>query len=149
MVDRLDAEFKFGQEALNLRSYRQQVLSSNIANANTPGYQARDVNFSSALKTALAKGGHDETGSDGGLVLATADARQIIAHSPSTSGGADAAYGRLLYQVPTQSSLDGNSVDLDTQRVQFADNALHYETGLNIMTQQIKTMLTAITSQGS
>ena len=53
MLDRLDKEFAFGREALDVRAYRQELLSSNIANADTPGYKARDVDFSSALAGAL------------------------------------------------------------------------------------------------
>jgi flagellar basal-body rod protein FlgB len=55
-------------------------------------------------------------------------------------------YGRPMYRMPTQPSLDGNTVDLDTERVQFADNTLHFESGMTVLTQQIKTMLSAITS---
>lgn len=62
-----------------------------------------------------------------------------------TGGPAD-DYGRPQYRQPLQPSLDGNTVDLDVERVQFANNALHYETGMNVMTQQIKAMLAAITS---
>ncbi|WP_175103076.1 flagellar basal body rod protein FlgB [Pararobbsia alpina] len=142
MIDQLDAAFKFGQEALNLRGYRQQVLSSNIANADTPGYEARDLDFASTLTTALKKGGHDESGKSG-LELVTTDAGHIAGQAPGTSG-AD-AYGRLAYRNPLQPSLDGNTVDLDTERVNFADNALHYETGMTVLSGQIKTMIAAIT----
>ena len=62
------------------------------------------------------------------------------------TGGSTQDYGQLQYRVPTQPALDGNTVDLDTERVQFADNSLHYETGMTVMTQQIKAMLAAITS---
>src|SRR5260370_32427517 len=57
MLDKLDQEFAFGREALDVRAYRQELLSSNIANADTPGYKARDVDFSSALAGALKKTG--------------------------------------------------------------------------------------------
>ena len=57
MLDKLDQEFAFGREALDVRAYRQELLSSNIANADTPGYKARDVDFASALAGALKKTG--------------------------------------------------------------------------------------------
>lgn len=141
-MDKLDAEFKFGQEALNLRAYRQQVLSANIANADTPGYKARDIDFAATLKTALANGGHDEAGGGGGLMLATAQAGHLSG-TPAPSA-LDDTYHALKYRTPAQSSLDNNTVDLDTERVNFADNALHYEAGLTAMTQQIKAMLAAL-----
>lgn len=62
-----------------------------------------------------------------------------------TGGPAD-DYGRAQYRMPLQPSLDGNTVDLDVERVQFANNALHYETGMTVMTQQIKAMIAAITT---
>ncbi len=142
MIDKLDDLFKFGQEALNLRGYRQQVLSSNIANADTPGYDARDMDFASTLKTALKKGGHDEAGTSG-LTLVTDSPAHIAAQAPSAPGGD--FYGPLMYRNPVQPSLDGNTVDLDTERVNFADNALHYESGMTMVSGEIKTMMAAIT----
>jgi flagellar basal-body rod protein FlgB len=142
MIDKLDAEFKFGQEALNLRGYRQSVLSSNIANADTPGYEARDMDFAKTLTSALKKGGHAEA-SKSGLSLVTDNEAHIPAQAQGTVGGD--FYGQLAYRNPIQQSLDGNTVDLDTERVNFADNALHYETGMTVLTGQIKSMLAAIT----
>jgi flagellar basal-body rod protein FlgB len=64
----------------------------------------------------------------------------------SASGGSSDDYGKLAYRVPSQPSLDGNTVDLDAERVQFADNALHFEAGMTVLSSQIKSMLSAITS---
>lgn len=150
MIDKLDAEFQFGQRALDLRGYRQQLLSSNIANADTPGYKARDVDFASSLKAALGQG--QTTGAAAGagvappLALTTTEPGQLPGTAAADSEAA--LYGAPLYRNPSQSSLDNNTVDIDTERVNFADNALHYETGLTVLTQQIKTMLAAL-SDGS
>lgn len=62
------------------------------------------------------------------------------------TGGPSDDYGRAQYRMPLQPALDGNTVDLDVERVQFANNALHYQTGMTVMTQQIKAMIAAITS---
>ena len=64
----------------------------------------------------------------------------------TVTGGTTDDYGNLQYRNPTQPSLDGNTVDLDTERVQFADNTLHFESGMTVVSSQIKTMLSAITS---
>ena len=162
MLDKLDKEFAFGREALDVRAYRQELLSSNIANADTPGYKARDVDFSSALAGALKKAGTaaDTTASgtaplqmaqpvsvSTGAALATTSAGHMAGTTTLTaSGGSTDDYGRLAYRIPSQPALDGNTVDMDSERVQFADNALHFEAGMTVVSSQIKTMLSAITS---
>jgi len=160
MLDKLDKELAFGREALDVRAYRQELLSSNIANADTPGYKARDVDFSTALAGALKKDGASATASNtatlkmaqpvsvsaSGSLAVTAKGHMSGTSTLTASGGSTDDYGRLAYRVPSQPSLDGNTVDLDAERVQFADNALHFEAGMTVMTSQIKSMLSAITS---
>ncbi|MEC5407495.1 flagellar basal body rod protein FlgB [Paraburkholderia sp. MPAMCS5] len=162
MLDKLDAEFAFGREALDVRAYRQELLSSNIANADTPGYKARDVDFASSLAGALKKGGgaggntasntstlamEQPAGVTSGMSMAsTAPGHMSGKSTLSASGGSPDDYGNLQYRVPTQPALDGNTVDIDTERVQFADNTLHYESGMTVLSSQIKTMLSAIQS---
>jgi flagellar basal-body rod protein FlgB len=165
MLDKLDKEFAFGREALDVRAYRQELLSLNIANADTPGYKARDVDFSTSLAGALKKSGGGSTGmaasntgtlamaqpvsvSSGMSMAATSAGHMSGTTSLTASGGSSDDYGRLAYRVPSQPSLDGNTVDLDSERVQFADNALHFESGMTVLSTQLKTMLSAITSNG-
>jgi flagellar basal-body rod protein FlgB len=163
MLDKLDKEFALGREALDVRAYRQELLSSNIANADTPGYKARDVDFASTLAGALKKTGGAATGAGSSNAAPLAMARPVgvtsgmsmsataAGHMSGTTtlkatGGTSDDYGRLAYRVPSQPSLDGNTVDLDAERVQFADNALHFEAGMTVLSGQIKSMLSAITS---
>jgi flagellar basal-body rod protein FlgB len=163
MLDKLDKEFAFGREALDVRAYRQELLSSNIANADTPGYKARDVDFSNALAGALNKSGATSSANSAtsgaplklaqpvsvsmNSSLATTEPGHMAGTSSiQASGGSDDDYGRLAYRIPAQPALDGNTVDLDSERVQFADNALHFEAGMTVMSSQIKTMLSAIQS---
>ncbi|NMM36053.1 MAG: flagellar basal body rod protein FlgB [Glaciimonas sp.] len=132
MVNRLDNYLSFNEASLNLRAQRQQLLASNIANADTPNYQARDIEFSSALKNALSRSGESAVG------LSKTD----VAH---LSGKADGLGGvPLLYRPVQQGSIDGNTVDMDVERTQFADNAIRYEAGLTMISAQIKKMLTVI-----
>lgn len=171
MLDKLDAEFAFGREALDVRATRQALLSSNIANADTPGYQARDVDFSASLAGALKRvgesgpaalagegGGNAEplgmaqpSGVSEGMTLATTETGHMAGNVQliPTGGNTSPYTSPLLYREPQQPSLDGNTVDLDTERVQFADNALHFESGMTVLSNQIKTMLSAITSGSS
>ncbi|QQC63051.1 flagellar basal body rod protein FlgB [Paraburkholderia ginsengisoli] len=163
MLDKLDAEFAFGRQALDVRAYRQELLSSNIANADTPGYRARDVDFASSLAGALKKTGGTTAGqgaSNGSTLAMTQPAgvtsgMSMVSTEPghmagkatlTPTGGAPDDYGNLQYRIPTQPALDGNTVDIDTERVQFADNTLHFESGMTVLSSQIKTMLAAITS---
>ena len=171
MLDKLDAEFAFGREALDVRATRQALISSNIANADTPGYQARDVDFAASLAGALRQSGATGTAGASGMTATSGGNVQPLAMAQPAgvtsgmqmastepvhmagdaklipSGGpADTYKSQLMYRVPVQPALDGNTVDLDTERVQFADNALHFESGMTVLSTQIKTMLSAITS---
>lgn len=140
MFDRLDALMGFHQQALGLRAERQQVLASNIANADTPGYQARDFDFSSALAKATSA----SAGAPAALSLATPRAGHQAAQGAATLAGVE-----LMYRVPTQPSLDGNTVDMDVERVSFADNSLHYEASLELLTGKIQGLRLAMQSENS
>lgn len=133
MLNRLDEMLNFHTQALRVRDQRQQVLASNIANADTPHYKARDLDFNATLKSALS-------GSPvaGGVRLATTTPGHLAGRP-----GLDAQAG-LLYRTPAQGSVDGNTVDMDAERAAFADNALHYEFNLNRISSQIKGLLAVI-----
>lgn len=118
MIDKLGEHLRFNSEALRLRSTRQQMLASNVVNAETPRYQAKDFDFARALSDA---------------------ARQPAART-GAARAAPVAYERSSYQP----SLDGNSVDMDAERAHFADNALRYEAALRALNAQLKTLLSAI-----
>jgi flagellar basal-body rod protein FlgB len=137
MLEQMTARLDFHANALLLRSQRQQVIASNIANADTPGYAARDFDFAQALKSvsgpaagAAAAGGVSMT-DQRHMRLGTTDAR-----SPA-----------MAYTVQTQPSLDGNSVDLDRERANFVDNSIRYESTLRFINGHVKTMLSAIQGQ--
>jgi len=132
MIGKLDEYMRFNEAALNIRSNRQQVLASNIANADTPNYKARDIDFSSALANAVSHG-------SGGMATTAAN------HMTQAKDGATMADGTpLLYRNAAQGSVDGNTVDMDVERNQFADNALRYEAGITMINHQIRGMLAAI-----
>ncbi|MHA7846404.1 flagellar basal body rod protein FlgB [Serratia sp. D1N4] len=132
MLDKLDAALRFGQEALNLRAERQEILAANIANADTPGYQARDIDFASQLSQAMAQGRAS------GIALNLTSAQHIPAQNVQPSSLA------LLFRVPDQPALDGNTVDMDRERTHFADNSLKYQTDLTLMSGQIKGMMSVL-----
>lgn len=137
MIDKLDNELRFQQDAMSLRAERQQVLANNIANADTPNFRARDFDFSTELASSLQKGRANERG----MTLATTSDRHLHAASDSFSTRA------LLYRVPDQPSLDGNTVDMDRERAQFADNAVRYQASLTFLSSRLQSLKTAMQSE--
>ncbi|MDR1164084.1 MAG: flagellar basal body rod protein FlgB [Candidatus Accumulibacter sp.] len=133
MFNKLDNAFAFQATALGLRAYRQQVLAGNVANADTPHYKARDFDFTEALKEAMAGR------SSGAISLATTNARHLDA------GGAPWS-ARLDFRTPSQDSVDGNTVDMDIERGEFAENAIRYEAGLSFITHQVRMLVAATQS---
>ena len=124
-MSKLDELFRFSQNALNLHAHRQQLIASNIANADTPGYKARDIDFAAALKNAEA---------------AHTKAQATLPKKPDAGPlGAD-----VLFRSAVQRSVDGNTVDLDVERAQFAENSVRYEAQLMFINSRIKSMLAAI-----
>lgn len=133
MIDRINDDFSFHQTALRLRQQRQEVLASNIANADTPGYKARDMDFSQALARASeAHGRLPDT------QLALTSQRHIPAAAQSPVSG------ELLYRTPLQPRLDGNTVDMDVERVEFADNTMRYQSELTVLSARLKMLMAAL-----
>ena len=153
MLDKMTNGMDFHAKALVLRAERQRALAGNIANADTPGYQARDFNFAQALSQATGQ----QTGGSAHLTVPSSSASSGPAagmtHSrhmalPGLGGGADGRGDAPSgYAAQTQPSLDGNTVDLDRERAAFADNAVRYEATLRFINGQSRTMLSAIQGQ--
>jgi len=138
MINQIDNELGFHQRALSLRAYRQQVLASNIANADTPNYKARDLDFKASLQGAL---GGKAAGLGGQVDLV----RTAPRHLPAAAGAPAGA--QLLYRRETQSSVDGNTVDMDVERAAFAENAVQYEAGLTFINQFLRNIQSALQGQ--
>lgn len=139
MPSQLDAMFSFHQKALDLRAYRGQVLASNIVNADTPGFRARDFDFNRALGAILS--GADAAGP---AVTPGAMLRTSARHLAGNQGAAAVPAAALLYRPSAQPSVDGNTVNLDVERSEFAQNAVHFEANLMFIQARIKTMLAAL-----
>jgi len=136
MLNRLDNSLGFQSQALLLRAERQRLIASNIANADTPGYQARDIDFATALRQA--------TGSSSAPVVTmagTSDRHLGLGQLPATREAGQ------LYALPSQTNLDSNTVDMDRERASFADNAVKYEASLRFINSSVRTMLDAIKGQ--
>lgn len=128
----IDFDTAFGNHALalTLREKRAEVLAANLANSDTPGYKARDVDFQAILKSAQQ---------NPSTLAATRPG-----HLNGAGGmGAD-GLPELLYRIPAQPALDGNSVEAEEEKVRYAENAVAYQTSLRFLNGKISSLLTAI-----
>jgi flagellar basal-body rod protein FlgB len=137
MSNLTDNMFGIHTQALGLWQKRAEAISSNLANADTPDYKARDVDFRAALVAAT---GSSESGS-----------LQMTATSERDLGGTGTIPGHepLAYRAATQPTMDGNTVDTQVEQAQFAGNAVHYQASLSFITAQIRMMRTAINGSSS
>ena len=129
----LSSVFNIAGSGMSAQTTRLNTVASNIANADTPGYVARDFDFAAALKDA--SGGTNRQG----LAQTAAGHMRLSGPQPGDP--------KMGYAVQTQPSQDGNSVDLDRERANFVDNTIRYESTLRFINSNVKTMLSAITGQ--
>ena len=128
MFNSIDRALAFDSKMLSVRGYRQQVLASNIANADTPNYKAMDIDFSQVLTNAM-----------GSISMSRTDAGHI-----DTKGGSPVAGINPMYRAAVQPSIDGNTVDADVEQAQFSENALQYMSTLQFMNGKIQSTLLAL-----
>lgn len=145
MLNKLDAALSFHQTALRVRGQRQELIAANIANADTPNYKARDIDFKTAMQSATAD--INRTGINRETFNTTKTSAQHLDGMPSNTSSSSGAPGEPLFRPIIQGSVDGNTVDMDVERNQFADNGIRYEASLTMINGQLKQMLAAI--QGS
>ena len=128
----LDKLFGIHEQALKVRAHRSEVLASNMANADTPGYKARDFDFNALLRNevhhqvrlAATHSGHIRT--DQGVIATT----------------------QMKYRVPQQASVDGNTVEMEREQGEFSENAMRYQASLRFVDSKISGMLRAIKGTG-
>ena len=142
-MNALDNEFRFHETALKIGGQRQQVIASNMANADTPQYKASDVSFADALARA--------TGETGATAKVASRVTMAATHAGHLDGGASRgavvlSTADLTQKSGTQNAIDGNTVDLDAERAAFADNTVRYEASLTFLNSSIKTLMSAIQS---
>ncbi len=126
---KLDNVFGIHEQALKLRSRRAELLAGNLANADTPGFKARDFDFRQALKGEMARP----------VTLEKTHRNHI-----STTAAAGSSPFRLLYRVPGQPSLDGNTVDTQLEKSAFSVNAMEYQASLRFLGGKIEGLKRAI-----
>jgi flagellar basal-body rod protein FlgB len=133
MAFNLDTYIGVHADALKLQAKRTEVIADNLANVDTPGYKARDIDFRAAMASA--------GGADAPMKLATTNPGHL---GTDASTALDAS---LKYRVPLAPALDGNTVDAQQEQAAFADNTVRYQATLTFLSARFKGLMTAITGQ--
>ena len=124
-MNMIDQIFGISPQVLSIRSQRSEMIAANLANVDTPGYKARDIDFSQALASVAP----------GNTALKTTDNQHLGAQ-------ADQLYVR--YRMPSQPSMDGNTVEAQQEHAAFMDNAIRYEASLNFLDRRIQSILSTL-----
>ncbi len=134
-----DSLFGVHATALRFQRERMEVLASNIANADTPGYQAKDLDFNKLLQQAAE---HAAAPAGSSATNGTTNP----AHIPLDGNiDSDMQKAATVYRVATQPSADGNTVDVQTEQAAYAESALHYQASMSFIDYRLKSLMTAIT----
>ena len=139
MAINLDSYLGVHASALKLREQRTELLARNLANADTPGYKAQDLDFSAALAATAPPGGAP------GRLSATQPGHIPVAGSGALDPSSTEAF--LRYRTPLAPALDGNTVDAQLEQAAFAENAVHYQATLSFLSSKFRSLMTAITGQ--
>lgn len=132
MAISMDNIFGVHEQALRLRAQRTELLASNLANADTPGYKAKDVDFDAALRSAMSGSGAE------GVTMRATNSGHI---QELSAGGLDSW---IKYRVPHQPALDGNTVETHIEQAAFARNAVEYQATLQFLSSKSKSLMHAI-----
>ncbi|WPL19766.1 Putative proximal rod protein [Thiorhodovibrio winogradskyi] len=133
----LDKALGISPQALLVRADRTELLASNLANADTPNYKARDIDFRAALSQAAGGGNR--------LPLKRTDDQHL---PPAPTGTLDMPPERL-YRVPAQPALDGNTVDPQLEHAAFAENAMQFQSSVEFLNRKVSGLKSALQSGGS
>lgn len=133
----LDSYLGAHDDALMLRSKRAEIIASNLANADTPGYKAKDIDFKEAMSNAM--GTRSEFKKDS-LKMATSNSKHI-------QGNQSAFSNDIKYRNPYQPSLDGNTVDASIEKTEFSKNSINYSASLRFLTGKFQSLTKAIKGQ--
>ncbi len=133
MAISFDKAFGIQEQALDLRSKRSEMIASNLANADTPNYKARDFDFKTALSQA-----------QGVQQTSTANVDQTNVKHLSLDAGRSASVYETLYRNPISPSLDGNTVETHVEQANFAENSIQYQATLNFLSHRITGLMSAI-----
>lgn len=139
MAINLDSYLGVHAQALKLREQRTELLARNLANADTPGYKAQDLDFQAAMSAMTTPGNAADA------MRTTQSAHIPVAGAAVLEPGSTGAF--LRYRTPLAPSLDGNTVDAQLEQSAFAENSVHYQATLSFLSSKFRSLMTAITGQ--
>ena len=125
-MNSIKKQLTFFGSALNIRNKRNDIIASNIANAATPNYKARDINFLDEFKKVTRNGD-----------ISINHPKHLVTKNNNISN-------KALYREPLVASLDGNTVELSVEQMEFAENTMRYQTTLNFLNGKITKLISAI-----
>ena len=128
----IDKAFSIHDDAMVLRSRRTSILASNIANADTPNYKAKDMDFKQMMQSVVKK--------DSGFAMKITNEHHLQNHRALQQDA-------IAYRNPLSPSLDGNTVDMQLEQAKFSENAVQYQTSFTFLNGKIKSLLLAIKGQ--
>lgn len=147
MLNKIADSLQFATDTLQLRARRQEVLTSNIANVDTPNYKAVDFDF----KSALANLGNKSAGSpsmNSAMSATTAQSGLAQTHAGHIGGGGStgkmSTAAMLEYRRNVNPAMDNNTVDIEKERAAFAENAVKYEAAIRSINGKISTLKSAM-----
>ena len=147
----LDTYLGVHADALKVFSKRNEVLADNLANADTPNFKARDIDFRAALASAGSPGSTlpmtPANASAAAPNIGTAASASATTGANAGAAGATISPAEMKYRVPLAPSLDGNTVDTQLEQAQFAQNTVRYQATLTFLSDKFRGLMTAITGQ--
>ncbi len=135
MTNMIDKSLGIFPKSLELRSRKAEIISNNLANGDTPGFMARDIDFKSILGGMTGGKGGDI----GNSLPMAATSGNHLSLAPGPEMDAD-----LKYRIPSQPSVDGNTVDLNRERSEFFHNTTQYQASITFINSRLKGLMTAI-----
>ena len=126
MTNSIKQQFEVFSKALEIRNRKNEILASNIANAATPNFKARDITFETELERSLSAGPLNST------------------NNMHFSVASKSLPGKVQYRQSLNPSMDGNTVELAVEQMEFAENAVRYQTTLSFINGKLQGLMSAI-----
>ncbi len=134
MAISFDQAFGIHEKALSLRAKRTEILASNLANADTPNFKAKDFDFKAALGQA------EKSMNNSKLNVSSTN----VKHLSLSTEALNADSLEMKYRNPISPSMDGNTVEVNQEQAAFAENSMQYQVSLSFLSSRIQNLMMSI-----